>query len=156
MSVSLAWSQTEKDALILHIQEHIEQQIIGFQRQLESLNMSIANETKSSAGDKFETAREMLNQEINAIGVQLNLLSNQIRDIQKIGNVSSTQIGLGSLFATEEKLYLLVTALGKIVFKDAEVMIISLQSPFALSAIGKKVGEPIGLAGRTQLLKWIL
>lgn len=156
MSVSVAWSQLDKDALILHIQEHIEQQIIGFQKQLESLNSSIANETKSSAGDKFETAREMLNQEINGIGVQLNLLSNQVRDIQKVGNANNAQIGLGSLFATDEKIYFLVTALGKIVFKDLEVMIISIQSPFALSAIGKKVGEPIGLAGRTQLLKWIL
>ena len=40
---------------------------------LASLNDSIANDTKSSAGDKFETSREMANQEMpNGIMVHKN------------------------------------------------------------------------------------
>jgi len=156
MNFLTPWSQSEKDELLKYIQQIIGHQIAGFQAQLDSLNLSIANETKSSAGDKFETAREMLNQEINGINVQLNLLSNQLRDIQKIGHVRNTQIVLGSLFATDEKCYLLATGLGKIVYKDTEVMVISVQSPFAKSAIGKSVGQQVGIVGKTRHVNWIL
>ena len=66
-----------KTELITDIIRHLERAVIEAQESLNSLNQSMTEETKSSAGDKYETQREMLQAELNLAEKQKSLrLSN--------------------------------------------------------------------------------
>lgn len=54
-----------KPELITAILKHLEHGLQEAQESLNTLNQSMAEETKSSAGDKYETQREMLQSELN-------------------------------------------------------------------------------------------
>ena len=54
-----------KTELISIILNHLEQGVREAQDSLNILNQSMSEETKSSAGDKYETQREMLQSELN-------------------------------------------------------------------------------------------
>jgi len=54
-----------KTELITDIIRHLELAVAEAQESLNTLNQSMSDETKSSAGDKYETQREMLQAELN-------------------------------------------------------------------------------------------
>lgn len=62
-----------KPELIDVILKQLEFAFAEAQDALDSLNQSMANETKSSAGDKYETQREMLQAELNLAEKQKSL-----------------------------------------------------------------------------------
>lgn len=99
------------------------------------------NDTKSSMGDKYETSREMLQQEINHLQLQLNeqLKSQQILKI--IQTNPHKMVGLGSLVQTENGLFYISISLGELRFEDEKIYIISNESPIAKAMQGKKSGE---------------
>ncbi|WP_244939755.1 hypothetical protein [Kaistella daneshvariae] len=78
------------------------------------------NETKSSMGDKYETSREMVQQEINNLQIQLkeNL---KARNSLQIINVNPHQnVGLGSLVETDKGLFYIAVSWEKFPFKSAK------------------------------------
>lgn len=60
-----------KQSLYTHCQNHINDRISLLEKQLQSLKEARDNETKSSAGDKFETGRAMMQSEVQKIQSQL-------------------------------------------------------------------------------------
>lgn len=100
------------------------------------------NDTKSSAGDKFETGRAMMQQEMDKIEQQLHQLQQQIHQLQAIDNLAPQhQIGLGSLVQTDKNTYFLAIGLGKFDFAQQSMWVISTASPIAQRMLGKKVGD---------------
>ncbi|MFC6268861.1 GreA/GreB family elongation factor [Frigoriflavimonas asaccharolytica] len=99
------------------------------------------NETKSSMGDKYETTREMVQQEINNLQVQLN---ENLRAKTVLKNVSTdlqTKVKLGSLVETENGFFYIAISLGDILFNGKKIYLISEESPLAKAMIGFKSGE---------------
>ncbi|MDA3927419.1 MAG: hypothetical protein PF541_00545 [Prolixibacteraceae bacterium] len=102
------------------------------------------NDTKSSAGDKFETGREMIQAEINKNEVLLSKSIRQIDDLKKIEtNNSNSIVGFGSLVITNTGNYLLSIAMGKIKLNDADYYAISLASPIGIILNNHKVGDKL-------------
>ena len=60
-----------KSEILLIIQDKLSAKIENLERLINETRAS-NNETKSSMGDKFETSREMVQQEINTLQIQLN------------------------------------------------------------------------------------
>ena len=58
------------------------------------------NDTKSSMGDKYETSREMLNQEINQLLLQQKNILDQQNQIQKLKPELHSTIEFGSVVYT--------------------------------------------------------
>ena len=111
------------------------------------------NDTKSSMGDKYETSREMLQQEINNLQIQLNehLKSQQI--LKNINPNPHKIVTLGSLVETEKGKFFIAVSLGELSFNQEKIFVISAESPLAKAMNGKKVGETFIVNNLTQTIK---
>ena len=89
-------------------------------------------------GDKYETSREMLQQEINNLQLQLNeqLKSQQI--LKNIQTISHKTVSLGSLVETDKGKFFIAVSLGELSFNQEKIFIISAESPLAKAMNGKK------------------
>jgi len=107
------------------------------------------SETKSSAGDKHETGRAMIQLEMEKSGQQLaevNFMQTVLNKI--IVDKSSEIVCLGSLIKTSKGTYFLAISVGKVVVEQQNYFVISGQSPIGKQLLGKKVGDlvPFNLA----------
>ena len=111
------------------------------------------NDTKSSMGDKYETSREMLQQEINNLQIQLNehLKSQQI--LKNINPNPHKIVTLGSLVETEKGKFFIAVSLGELSFNQEKIFVISAESPLAKAMNGKKVGETFIVNNSQQTIK---
>ena len=113
------------------------------------------NETKSSAGDKYETGRAMMQRERDKAEAQLFQIEKQmaqLKTIQKLGD--SDSVGQGSLVITNEGFYLIAISLGKVKLEDETYYVISPESPISKSIWGRKSGHKIQFQNREiEILK---
>ncbi|WP_156167604.1 hypothetical protein [Sphingobacterium sp. Ag1] len=111
---------------------------------LETARDSSNDDTKSSAGDKYETSREMIQQDINRYQKQLVEAN---KDLQQVVNIESiiddaTDVArVGSLVQTNVALYLIATSIGAVKIRDSNIFVISPASPIGQLLIGKKIGN---------------
>ena len=111
---------------------------------LEDLIASSANDTKSSAGDKFETSREMLQQEINKAQAHLSQLQGQLQQLNSLGPTQmSLSVELGSYVITDLGSFYISTALGKIKTESGFFYAISVASPMAVALLNELVGATV-------------
>lgn len=114
------------------------------------------NDTKSSMGDKYETSREMVQQEINNLQIQLNE-NIKAKNSLKLINVKPHQIiGLGSLVKTDKGLFFIAVSLGEIIYNKEKVFVISTESPLAKIMSGLKQDEIFQLNTVSQTVKKVL
>ncbi|SFJ13516.1 Transcription elongation factor, GreA/GreB, C-term [Kaistella treverensis] len=111
------------------------------------------NETKSSMGDKYETSREMVQQEINNLQIQLNENVKARNSLQFINVNPHQNVGVGSLVETDKGLFYIAVSLGEITLGKQKIFLISPESPLANALTGKKNGDEISLNGNTQIIK---
>lgn len=111
------------------------------QKAIESYQNDLLSETKSSAGDKHETGRAMLQLEMEKLGQQYQNILLQKEQVEKI-NSSSVQekVSLGSVVATNLGVYFIATSIGVISLDNTKVMVISLNSPIGSLLLGKEKG----------------
>ncbi|MCS4226267.1 MULTISPECIES: hypothetical protein [Sphingobacterium] len=111
---------------------------------LETARDSSNDDTKSSAGDKYETSREMIQQDINRYQGQL-LEAN--KDLLQLTNIATTItdatdfVKLGSLVKTNLGLYFIATSIGALKIDDMNVFAISPVSPIGQLLLSKKTGD---------------
>ena len=114
--------------------------IENLHRALLDLKEGPNNESKSSAGDKHETARAMMQLEHEKISRQLDDLHRQKNALEKIDiTIGSSKIINGSLIKANSSYMFLSVAIGKINVDGKTVMVFSSQSPIGLKMLGKKI-----------------
>lgn len=124
------------------IDERIEEMVL----QGKALQEGVANESKSSAGDKHETARAMMNLEQEKLGRQYQELMTMKEYFDKINfEIVSDKIQLGSMIETNKGYFLLSVGFGKVSFHDQDILLLSIPSPLGEALIGKHVGDKIQL-----------
>ena len=113
-------------------------------QQFSNLQSSLLNETKSSAGDKHETGRAMVQLEIEKLGQQLKILKEMKITLGSINlTVQNSAVCLGSLVITTNENYYLGISAGKIELKDFSCYAISTASPIGKELLGKRVGDEL-------------
>lgn len=111
------------------------------------------NDTKSSMGDKYETSREMLQQEINNLQLQLNEHLKSLQILKNVNPISHKTVSLGSWVETEKGRFFIAVSLGEITFNQEKVFVISAESPLAKAMNGKKIGERFIVNNLAQIIK---
>ena len=120
----------------------LEIKINGLQQQLNDLKESTANETKSTAGDKYETARAMLQIEQDNTRRQLQEALKQQSIFAAIDiSISSNEIIRGSLVKTNKGYLFISVALGKIIIDGKNIIALSPQSPLGKQLMGLGVKD---------------
>lgn len=106
------------------------------------------SDSKSTAGDKHETARAMMQIEQEKLSNQLNLLLAQQRLLQWIDpEMKSDRVANGSLVKTDKGYIYISIPLGKIDVGEDSIMCISAQSPLGKKLVGMRGGERVQMNG---------
>ncbi len=111
------------------------------------------NDTKSSMGDKYETGREMLQQEINNLQVQLNEVLKQQDFLKTILIKTSDKAEKGAIVKTEKGLFFISVSLGEITFENQKIICISPESPLAKAMNGKQKNEAFSINNINQKIE---
>lgn len=112
------------------------------QQVLADLKESGTNETKSTAGDKHETALAMLQIEQANTRAQLSDALDKKTALEKIDPLlSSNKIVRGSVIKTDHSYLFMSTALGKIKIEGMSVTALSPQSPLGVKLMGLIAGD---------------
>ena len=140
------------ETMLALLEEKLQQARLDFALAKESRD----SDTKSSAGDKYETGREMMQREMEKLSASIDTYQKQLITMQHIlGPTSNEQIGLGHLVETNVETYYIAIGLGAISGSFGTIYAISAESPLGGLMLGKRVGENIELRGRNIIIKQI-
>lgn len=134
--------QQLKQAVLAECRSKLLAQLSTIDSRLQALRDSKEGETKSSAGDKFETGRAMLQLEENNLKQQLAAAmgTRQLLD-QATQQVATETIAIGSLVATNRGIFFLSAGFGKVSVNGRDVFCTSPESPMGKRLIGKTTGD---------------
>jgi len=115
---------------------------------ISSNQKALQSETKSSAGDKHETGRAMLQLEMEKASQQLEGISQMNIILSKIDfSEASKKAHLGSVIFTEKVNYFLSISAGQIIVDGQKYFAVSAASPIGKLLLGKSEKEVISFNG---------
>ena len=122
------------------------------QNTISEIQESLTSETKSSAGDKHETGRAMLQLEREKAGNQLAEINKIKVALSKIDVLKSLQtIGLGAVVFTTQVNYYIAISAGEFMVNNEKFYAISPNTPIGQLLMGKTTGDTVSF--RTQNFK---
>lgn len=134
-------SEDFKEKIVQHCLTLLESKELDLKTDIANLRDGIANDSKSSMGDKYETSREMSQQEINRLEQQLANNGQQLFQLKALNlNSPAKNIALGSLVTTNIGNFFISIALGEIKLAQNSLFMISPVSPLGKLLIGKEIG----------------
>ncbi len=146
-----------KKTLITYCENYLLGKVTNLKQNLLEVTNAGNNETKSTAGDKHETGRAMMQLEQEKIGNQLLETEKQYNDFNKINFTNQSNfINLGSLVCTDKGVFFIATSIGKINIDGNIVFIISNKSPIALAFIGKYTNNVVSFNGINYTIKQLV
>ena len=132
---------TLKNELLAAAQESLRQQINDIQKQLADVEESSEVEEKSSAGDKFETHQEMLNQTRDILQKRLSSSKIMLNQLNAVPVKSLETIQEGALIKVPMGFIWVSVPMGKVSLNGTDFQLVSLDSPLITALWGKKKGE---------------
>jgi transcription elongation GreA/GreB family factor len=143
---------SRKEELYQVCKEELTSKVADLEKMIDAINDSKNNETKSSAGDKYETGRAMMQMEEDKITTQLEQARQTLSELQQISpDQEHDTVRLGSLVTTDQRTYFMAVSLGKMMVGDQAYFCLSPDSPVGKLLLGKQVGEVI-VFNKTQEL----
>ncbi|MGI4750368.1 MAG: hypothetical protein ACRYFB_07025 [Janthinobacterium lividum] len=128
---------------------HIQHRISDAENAIADARKASENETKSSAGDKYETSRAMMQQEIDLNSRQLLEARKQQTQLQQISPDSEhIAAQAGSLVETDQQNFYLAVGAGAFLIDQKQYYSISMASPIGLQIKGKTAGSSFKLNGK--------
>jgi len=122
--------------------EALENRIQGIREALDSAQESANQETKSSAGDKHETGRAMMQLETEKLHEQLRHALDDLHRLQRLEPDKDHQtVGEGALVKTDRMHLYFTVAGGTFEVEGTQVITLSMGSGLGLAARGLKAGE---------------
>ena len=135
----------------------LEEKIAALKEEMDQVQQSAISDTKSSMGDKYETGREVMMQEKNRLGAQLEIYLKQAAALVSLELANKpSAIKLGSLVSTNKGMFFIAVPLGVVKAEDKNVFVISLGSPVGKAMIGKTVGQQFSFNKTVYLIEEIL
>lgn len=131
-----------KEELYQQCIEHIHKRLETIEATIASNQKALQSETKSSAGDKHETGRAMLQLEMEKTGQQLQSIQQMKEVVQRI-DVSKTSniVHLGSVVVTNKANYFISVSAGQLKANNELYFAISTSSPIGKLFLGKQEGD---------------
>lgn len=129
------------------------EQWIGQRRQaaqvaMEAAQESANGESKSSAGDKYETGRAMAQNDRNLYASQWAQWNDLSQQLTRFKNPPADHhVSPGSLIETTLGWFWLSVSLGRLPMDDLTITILSASSPLGKTLVGKKTGDSFSFQG---------
>ena len=123
------------------------------QADMTALQESRQADTKSSAGDKHETARAMVDQELQQLNQQREKALRNQSELQQLTDARCEVAARGAAVETERIIYYISISFGKLPVEGPKpVYALSPVSPAAQAMLGKRVGEVFEINGLSQTI----
>ena len=146
----VVFNKMTKEKLYNKIMTLIDERIASAQLAIASAKESRDSETKSSVGDKYETGRTLMQQEVEKNRIQLHKAEKIKTELENIDlRKKFNKVEFGSLVSDGKIMYFISTALGKIEVDGKSCFCISLASPIGKALRNKCVGDKISFMGKT-------
>ena len=137
--------------------ESIDSRFQTIQNTISEIQESLTSETKSSAGDKHETGRAMLQLEREKAGNQLAEINKTKVALSKIDISKTSQtVGLGSVIYTNQANYYIAISAGELTYNNQKFYAISPNTPIGLLLIGKTVNDAITFRAQNFKIESVL
>jgi CHASE3 domain sensor protein len=137
--------------------DYVQKRIDTVMQAINATRQAANEETKSSAGDKYETGRAMMQQETDRNQAQLNEANKLMVALNHInaGTIFETA-ETGSLVATNNGKFYIAISAGTLTVSGETYFAISSASPIGLMLKGQKSGHEFSLNGKTYLIENII
>ena len=133
-----------KEDVLAKAKEKVQVKIVELEGIIDEVKSSLDSDTKSSAGDKHETSRAMVQLEQEKLYKQLAEFTQMKGILNHLDpKIKHNKIGLGSLIHTSQGWYFLSVGLGQISVNETIVFALNPQAPLGKLLIGKRVGEEV-------------
>ena len=132
-----------KGKIIEHCNDIFRRKQTLINEELKHLSEAIEEDTKSSAGDKYETGREMANLEKEKLHIQAVGIKNSLATLTALPKGISSKIDVGSLVQTNKDWIHLSISLGQLEVDGESVLVISPMAPLAQLMMGKEKGAAV-------------
>ena len=133
-----------KELLYEHCESYVKSRLNRYKKRSNELFIALNSETKSSAGDKYETGRSMIQLEREKSGEQIKKIEKEHQIFSKINTKTTLSCaGLGSVVITGRNRYFISVSAGKYNYNSKIYYCISSKSPIGSLMLGKKVGDLI-------------
>jgi transcription elongation GreA/GreB family factor len=137
--------------------EYVQKRIDTATWAIKEAQQSANEETKSSAGDKYETGRAMMQQETARNQAQLNEANKLMAALNRIAdNISSKAVTTGSLVITDNGKFYIAISAGALIFNGETFLAVSPASPIGLKLNGQKAGDEFNLNGKSYRIENVL
>ena len=139
------------EALQLHLTEAVEEG----RSNLTSLQEALTSEAKSTAGDKHETGRAMIHQEMRQVNDTLQRSQSALRELTRMQKSSElpSRVASGVLVETTGPWVLMGLPLGKLDLEGTMVFGVSAEAPLAKAWFGAEPGDEVRMGPSTFLIK---
>ena len=146
-----------KEDLLLSCEKQIMHKYTIVQDKIKSIAASLDDDTKSSAGDKHQTARAMLQIDREQAGERLAEIEKTLKVLYKINPTkTASKAHLGSLVSTNKGVFFLSISLGVVTHQNTTYYCIGLQTPIGKLLFGKQLGDTFCFRDTTYRIKSIV
>ncbi|RSK35516.1 3-oxoacyl-ACP synthase [Hymenobacter metallilatus] len=128
---------------------YVQERIAACQAAIRAAQESANSETKSSAGDKYETGRAMAQNERDRNAVQLQQAQQLQGELLRINpEVPCDTVRPGALVHTSMGTFYLGISAGKLTVEGQDYFAVSAAAPVAAALAGKRAGEKAVFNGK--------
>lgn len=143
-----------KAAVVAHLQQLIADRLATSSEAIATTRIAFTSDTKSSAGDKHEVGRAMVQQELDKQEAQHAHLLTLQRELQRVPlERSFAQVAFGSLVTTDQGSYFIAIGLGPVHVEGHTCYAISLAAPIGQLLNGKAAGDSVLFNGKRIVVK---
>ena len=136
---------------VLHAacQVFIQERIDAARTAMQAAQESSSSETKSSAGDKYETGREMANAERDRNAAHMQQAQQLQAELARISpDAPCDAVRPGALVTTSLGRFYISISAGKLVLDGPEVFAVSAAAPVAVVLKGRRAGDAVSFNGK--------
>lgn len=133
-----------KEALYQQCQQYVRQRIDTARSAMEAAQESANEESKSSAGDKYETGRAMAQIERDRHAQLLAEALKLEQDLHQLDiDKPSAVVRAGSLITTNRGRFFIAISVGKLVINGVDYFVVSPASPIGALLAGHSAGDSV-------------
>ena len=138
-----------KEELYNQCFNYVKTRMYAAQQGIDEAQQASKDDTKSSAGDKYETGRAMMQQETDRNMAQLNE-ANKLKVALNTINpaIAHTNVDIGSVVKTNNGNFYLAISAGTLTVDDENYFAISPASPIGIKMKGLKTGGEFEVNGK--------
>jgi transcription elongation GreA/GreB family factor len=145
-----------KEKLVAACKAYAEERIATAREAMENAQRAANAEEKSSAGDKYETGRAMMQRERDQAAMLLEESLKLLPMLERIKlEATSAGVTTGSIVMSKDVNFFIGISAGVLTVEDSNFIAVAPASPIAQQLLGKKAGDTFLFKKKSHHILWV-